>query len=313
MATREQQASPPQRRSSDALLDQSGFAIERLPMLAIVFEQLTAGLMEGMRTLSRAPVKFSVEGLATGELFEILAASKGSVGAVLHSSELDCRSLAIFDQAFVLSLVHLLLGGDGADAQEQASRPFTKIEMNLVQKISELAARSLQSALTGLVEASFKVERQETLVDAGILGRRDAPVVIANILLQASGLRGEMAIVIPQTALQPIRQKLAREISSESVAGDPRWTRQMQAGVSFTEMTVKGILEEIPMTLGEIAAIEVGHVLKLRGSGMGRVRLECGEHDLFWCKLNQADGRYTLEIEEPIVEERDILDDLILG
>jgi flagellar motor switch protein FliM len=67
------------------------------------------------------------------------------------------------------------------------------------------------------------------------------------------------------------------------------------------------------MTLGEIAAIDVGHVLKLRGSGMGRVRLECGEHDLFWCKLNQADGRYTLEIEEPIVEERDILDDLILG
>jgi flagellar motor switch protein FliM len=313
MATREQQASPPQRRSSDALLDQSGFAIERLPMLAIVFEQLTAGLMEGMRTLSRAPVKFSVEGLATGELFEILAASKGSVGAVLHSSELDCRSLAIFDQAFVLSLVHILLGGDGADAQEQASRPFTKIEMNLVQKISELAARSLQSALAGLVEASFKLERQETLVDAGILGRRDAPVVIANILLQASGMRGEMAIVIPQTALQPIRQKLAREISSESVAGDPRWTRQMQAGVNFTEMTVKGILEEIPMTLGEIAAIDVGHVLKLRGSGMGRVRLECGEHDLFWCKLNQADGRYTLEIEEPIVEERDILDDLILG
>jgi flagellar motor switch protein FliM len=307
MATREQQASPPQRRSSDALLDQSGFAIERLPMLAIVFEQLTAGLMEGMRTLSRAPVKFSVEGLATGELFEILAASKGSVGAVLHSSELDCRSLAIFDQAFVLSLVHILLGGDGADAQEQASRPFTKIEMNLVQKIS------LQSALAGLVEASFKLERQETLVDAGILGRRDAPVVIANILLQASGMRGEMAIVIPQTALQPIRQKLAREISSESVAGDPRWTRQMQAGVSFTQMTVKGILEEIPMTLGEIAAIDVGHVLKLRGSGMGRVRLECGEHDLFWCKLNQADGRYTLEIEEPIVEERDILDDLILG
>jgi flagellar motor switch protein FliM len=313
MATREQQASPLQRKSSDALLDQSGFAIERLPMLAVVFEQLATGLIEGMRTLSRAPIKFSVERLATGELFEILAASKGSVGAVLHSSELDCRSLAIFDQAFVLSLVHLLLGGDGADAQEQASRPFTKIEMNLVQKISELAARSLQSALTGLVEASFKVERQETLVDAGILGRRDAPVVIANILLQASGLRGEMAIVIPQTALQPIRQKLAREISSESVAGDPRWTRQMQAGVSFTEMTVKGILEEIPMTLGEIAAIEVGHVLKLRGSGMGRVRLECGEHDLFWCKLNQADGRYTLEIEEPIVEERDILDDLILG
>jgi flagellar motor switch protein FliM len=313
MAAREQQTSAPQRKSSDALLDQSGFAVERLPMLAIVFEQLVASMVDGMRLLSRTPIMFSVGRLATGELFEILAGSKGSVGAVLHSAELDCRSLAIFDQAFVLSLVHILLGGDAAEAQEQSSRPFTKIEMNLVQKISELTARSLQSALTGLIEASFKLERQETLVDATILGRRDAPVVIADILFQASGLCGKMTIVIPQTALQPIRQKLSREISSESAAGDPRWTRQMQTGVSFTEMTVKGILEEIPMTLGEIAAIEVGHVLKLRGEGMGRVRLECGEHDLFWCKLNQANGRYTLEIEEPIVEEKGILDDLILS
>jgi flagellar motor switch protein FliM len=72
------------------------------------------------------------------------------------------------------------------------------------------------------------------------------------------------------------------------------------------------VLEEIPMTLGEIAAMEVGHVLKLHGSGMGRVRLECGEHDLFWCKLSQTEGRYTLEIEEPIVERRDILDDILL-
>ena len=313
MAMREQQASPSQRRSSDALLDQSGFTIDRLPMLAIVFEQFAASLIEGMRPLTRAPIKFSVEQLATGELFEIMAASKGSVGAVLHSTELDCRCLTIFDQTFVVSLVQILLGGDAADAQEQPSRPFTRIEMNLVQKLSELTARSLQSALADLIEASFKVERQETLVDAAIMGRRDAPVIIANILLESSGLRGRMAVVIPQSALQPIRQKLAREASSESVAGDPRWTRQMQTGVSFAEMTVKGVLEEIPMTLGEIAAIEVGHVLKLRGSGMGRVRLECGEHDLFWCKLNQAEGRYTLEIEEPIVEERDILDDIILS
>ena len=313
MAVTEQQASPLQRKGADPLLDQSGFAVERLPMLGIVFEQLVASMVDGMRPLSRTPIMFSVGSLAAGELLEILAASKGSVGAVLHSAELDCRSLAIFDQAFVLSLVHLLLGGDAAEAPEQASRPFTKIEMNLVQKISELTARSLQSALTGLIEASFKLERQETLIDATILGRRDAPVVIADILFQAADLRGTMRIVIPQTALQPIRQKLSRDISNESAAGDPRWTRQMQTGVSFTEMTVKGILEEIPMTLGEIAAIEVGHVLKLRGEGMGRVRLECGEHDLFWCKLNQANGRYTLEIEEPIVEEKGILDDLILS
>lgn len=314
MAASEQQPSAAERKSSDPLLDQSGFAVERLPMLPIIFDQLGASLVEGMRLLCRTPTIFSVEGMQAGGLFEVLGASKGSICAVLHSSELDCRSLAIFDQSFVASIVQILLGGDASEAQEPTNRPYTKIEMNLVQRISDLTARSLQSALSGLVEASFSTERQETLVDTGILGRRDAPVLVANLLFQASGMRGGMAIVIPQTALAPIRQKLARDAGAEtSSTGDPRWARQMQTGVSFAEMTIKGILEEIPMTLGEIAEIEVGHILKLRGSGMGRVKLECGEQDLFWCKLNQVDGRYSLEIEEPIIEERDMLDDIILN
>lgn len=313
MIAREQNSSPSERKSHDPLLDQPGFAVERMPMLGIVFDQLTVGLVEGMRLLSRTPTMFSLDAVATGGLFEVLTASRESVGAVLHSPELDCRSLAIFDRGFVLSLVHVLLGGDAADVQEQPDRPFTRIEMNLVQKISELTARSLQSALSGIVDASFKLERQETLVDTTILGRRDAPVVTANILFQALGMNGKMTLVIPQTALLPMRQKLSRDLSNESAAGDPRWARQMQNGVSFAEIEVKGVLEEIPMTLGEVAAIEVGHVLKLRGSGMGRVRLECGEHDLFWCKLSQIDGRYSLEVEEPIVEEGDILDDLIFN
>jgi flagellar motor switch protein FliM len=300
------------RKGHDSLLDQSGFSIERLPMLGVVFDRFVAEMVEGLRLLCRAPIVFSVDEITTASLFEILKASKGSIGAVLRSRELDARSLVIFDQDFVLSLVQILLGGDANEQPERSERPYTRIEMNLVQKICELAARSLQNAFAGVVEATFALERQEPLVDAGIMGRRDAPVILARISLQAVGLTGKMTVLIPQSALLPIRQKLSREQPGESAASDPRWTKQMQNGVSHAEIQVIGVLEEISMSLGEVAAMEVGHVLKLHGSGMGRVRLECGEHDLFWCKLNQTEGRYTLEIQEPIVDRRDILDDILV-
>ena len=311
MSARQQSAASAQRKSNDPLLDQSGFAVERMPMLNVVFDRLSTSMVEGMRLLSRTPTMFSVEGVAAGNLFDALAEAKGSVGAVLHSPELDCRSLVVFDQGFVFSLVQALLGGEAADPEEQPNRPFTKIEMNLLQKVSDLATRSLHGALVGLVDATFKLERQEAIVDATILGRRDMPVVKGHLAFRALGMTGRMTVAIPQAALQPIRQKLSRDQSTETVADDPRWTRQMQTEVSSAAIIVKGVLEEIPMTLGEVAAIEVGQVLKLEGLGMGRVRLECGEHDLFWCKLAQVDGRYTLEIEEPIVEEKTILDELL--
>jgi flagellar motor switch protein FliM len=302
-----------QRKSHDPLLDQSGFAVERLPMLGVIFDDVTTGLVEGLRQLCRAPTAFSVEEIAAANLFEVLTACKGSIAGVLHSPELDTRSLAIVDQSFALSLIQILMGGEASEPQLQPERPFTRIEMNLVQKIFEVAAKSLQAAFGGVAEASFKLERHDTLADTAILGRRDAPVVIATIAFRALGAGGKMIIAIPQTALLPIRQKMAREIVSETPAGDPRWARQMQNGVSFAEISVKGVLEELPMTLGEIAGMEVGHVLKLRGTGMGRVRLECGEHDLFWCRLSQVEGRYTLEVEEPIIEERDLLDDILFS
>jgi flagellar motor switch protein FliM len=311
MQASEQTLGGAQRKGQDPLLDQSGFAVERLPMLRVVFDRLTASLVEGLRLLSRAPATFSVDAIAPGGLFETLAASKGAICAVLHSPELDCRALVAFDRSFVFSLTQVLLGAEGADADEPPNRPFTKIETNLVRKISDLAARSLRDAFAGLLEASFALERQELLIDTGILGRRDAAIVKAAIRFQALGMGGTMTVAIPQTALQPIRQKLSRDLPSESATDDPQWARQMRNEVSSAEILVKGILEEMPMTLGEVAAIEVGQVLKLEGSGMGRVRLECGEHDLFWCKLAQVDGRYTLEIEEPIVEERSILEDMI--
>ena len=297
----------------NSLLDQSGFSVERLPMLGVIFDRFVSEMVDGLRHFSRAPIVFSVGEIATAGLFETLKASKGSVGAVLHSPELDARALVIVDQDFVLSLVQILLGGDVNEQPERSERPYTKIEMHLLQTVCGLAAKSLRSAFSGIVEASFAIERQEPLVDANILGRRDAPVVLATIPLQALGLTGIMTVLIPQAALLPIRQKLARDESGERVASDPRWTRQMRNGVSHAEIRVIGVLEEISMSLGEVAAMEVGHVLKLQGSGMGRVRLECGEHDLFWCKLNQTEERYTLEIEEPIVEQRDILDDILVA
>jgi flagellar motor switch protein FliM len=41
---------------------------------------------------------------------------------------------------------------------------------------------------------------------------------------------------------------------------------------------------------------------------MGRVRLQCAGREMFWCKLGRGEGRYSLEIEEPIEPEGDPID-----
>ena len=82
----------------------------------------------------------------------------------------------------------------------------------------------------------------------------------------------------------------------------------MEVGVTKARIAVTAVLDELEMTLGDVAEFAVGQVLNLHGAGMGRVRLECAGREMFWCKLGQGEGRYSLEIEEPVEQEGDAVE-----
>jgi flagellar motor switch protein FliM len=107
-------------------------------------------------------------------------------------------------------------------------------------------------------------------------------------------------IVLPHSLLQALRQELSCEPAGHGAAADPRWMRQMEAGIRRAQVSVAAVIE---MTLGDVAGFSVGKVLSLRGDGMGRVRLECSGRGIFWARLGQGEGRYGLEIEQAIEED----------
>jgi flagellar motor switch protein FliM len=299
------------RRAHDPLIDQSNFSVERLPGLAAVFEQFAKSLAEGVAPLCRSEASFEVEAMETGSLFDTLSECQGLPVAVMHCADLDARALVIFDRAFVDALAHVVFGAKqplNPVRAEQQARPITRIDIRLAEEVSRVAAHALSAGFVGFSEAAFALERQQLIADVQILGRRDTPIVAARLLFEAAGARGALLVLLPNATILPIRTKLSKDPMSETAAVDPRWAKQMKAGVSSAVIPVNGVLEELEMTLGEISDLAVGRVLDLRGGGSGRVKLESSGHNLFWCKLVQVDGRYTLEIEEPIEPEQGLLD-----
>jgi flagellar motor switch protein FliM len=76
----------------------------------------------------------------------------------------------------------------------------------------------------------------------------------------------------------------------------------MEVGVQQTRLPVTAVLEEVPMSLGEVANFEVGGLLPLQCSDFTVIRLDCSGRGMFTCKLGHADGRYRLEVESPIAQ-----------
>jgi flagellar motor switch protein FliM len=248
--------------------------------------------------------------MKTTSLFELIGECEGQSAAALHSAQLDARALLIFDRRIVETLLNAVLGGDAGTDREAATqarpnRPLTGIETSLVAELARSLGKALDKGFAEIASLELTFERLQTLVDVYALGRRDMQAVATRLTIDTPAGPTALIVLLPQTLLLPMRKKLSFDPGSETSASDPRWTRQMKVGVTKARIAVTAVLDELEMTLGDIADLAVGQVLNLHGAGMGRVRLECAGHEMFWCKLGRGEGRYSLEIEEPVEQESD--------
>jgi flagellar motor switch protein FliM len=120
-----------------------------------------------------------------------------------------------------------------------------------------------------------------------------------------------MFIIIPQSVLNPMRQSLARILVGETSARDSKWTKQIASEVQKTPVTLKAILEERHLTLGEIVDLKVGQVLELRATPRSRAKLVGNDRDLFWCEVGQADGNILLRVDRFIDQDQEFIDDVL--
>jgi flagellar motor switch protein FliM len=300
-AERESAASAPWLQGAQP--DSVGQAIERLPGVVFAFEQFALNIPAAAGSLLKLESAPTLEAIRSESLFTSLGESQGKLASVLHSATLDARLMLIFDPKIAESLVATVFGDESVSLGERSPRAPTTIELHLVAELARRLAGALEAAFDGFAGLELRLERLEKLADTYALGRRDGPAVEARLTLESRV--GPLALVVlaPQAALAPLRKQLATEPGAESGGGDPRWARQLEQGVARARVAVSAVLDELPMSLGDIAALSPGQVLTLHGSGMGRVRLECEGREMFWCKLGQGDGRYSLEIEAAVEPE----------
>ena len=300
------------RDGSEPLLDTAGISVERMPMLHVIFDRMTTQCSEALRQFSSAPAYVTVNSMKTERIGNILESYDGrAVVAVLHAQSWDARVMFGLENRLVFTLAEALFGGDGSEMPYVENRVLTNIELRIGQKILDLVSRALQASFSSVIETRFKFERLESRMDFAVIAPRNSFAVITRINIRILGRSGELFIVIPQAALTPIRQNLSRDLSNGVSIPDPFWSKQIQSEIGRAEVTVRAVIEEQGFTLADIADLRVGKILELQATSRSRVKLEGNSEPLFWCQLGQAEGRYTLRIEDPVDSEQEFLDELL--
>ena len=189
---------------------------------------------------------------------------------------------------------------EGEGDEDETAPGRTPIEAALIEEVARALGRAIEAGFAPTVPVSLVFERLATLIDVYALGRRDMPAAAARFSLPMGGGVCEGLVLLPQSFLLPFRKELERERPAETPRSDRRWSLSMESGLRQTRLPVTAILEELSMSLGDVANFRDGAVLPLQNGGFDSVRLECAGRGMFRCRLGQGDGRYRLEIEASI-------------
>ena len=210
------------------------------------------------------------------------------------------------DSLIVSSIFGEAVGVDSPDNPgSDTQKHRTTIEVSLVEAFARALGEALEAAFASVARVALSFERLTTIKDSFALGRRDGEAAAAPFTLGMNGGACQGLLLLPQAFLLPFRAELANDPETEALPADRRWSRLMEAGVQQTRLPVTAVLEDVPMSLGDVANFQIGALLPLQCSDFTAIRLECSGRGMFTCKLGQADGRYRLEVESPIAQRHE--------
>ena len=204
--------------------------------------------------------------------------------------------VATLDATLIHGLVELLCGGEGAEPPV-AGRPATAIDRQFAQILFGLLASAIQTEWASFGFGTPKVARVEAGLAADVFGPRPSDIGVVDLTLGVFGLRGTLRLALPPDALARFRDA-GQEDALPVVASDPLWSNRLREQVGQAPVELAAYLEAKPLTLSALSELRVGQILAMPADARTRAALVGDGRPLYRGEVGQADGRYSLRIDE---------------
>lgn len=284
-------------------------ALDRMPALHQIFEKAAAAFTRTLGDYSEVTAALSLDGLEARRIVDIADAPSSRV-FVYEALGLDAKLAACVDEGCRALAFEMLLGSNVVEWEP--GRPSSALEDRIVGFAVEKLLAALSSALEPLAPVAF--ERAPLIEEAGVgaLGQKSAVTILARLTLRSLEHAGEITLILPRAALDPFRAALSRLPGADGQANDQRWSENLYHNIVRADVKVEVRIEARAFTLGDVAQLEIGDVLRLPIAPTDPIRVVSEGRTLFWCTLGQKDGNYTVRLEE-FSDERQSFIENILG
>ncbi len=290
------------RNGIQAIVDSGSVAYERLPMLEIIFERLVRLLSTSLRNFFTDNVEVTLESIRSVRFGDYVnSISQPALLSVFKAEEWDNFGLITIESALIYSVLDAMFGGKrGQPAPRIDGRPFTTIEIRMVQRVIELVLSDAEAAFKPLSPVHFTVDRVESNPRFVSISRPANAAIRVELKFDMEGRGGALHLLLPYATIEPIRELLLESFMGEKLGRDPTWENHLATEVWQADVDVTCVLHETRMPLKRVMKLEIGDTLMFDARPDATVSLRCGDFIVTEGRIGRVDDKIAVQVVSPL-------------
>lgn len=203
----------------------------------------------------------AMESMSFDALLQRLS-GRGAIG-VLQLEPLSGGGLLVFDEQLSFSLVEMVLGGTSDDQTLVPSRGMSAIELNVIRDVISSGCPELNKGFFQLQE--IEASLVEVVSNLRLLNfvSPEVGVVAARFKVTIDSLEGDITLVVPHSALEPLQKKQQIKAVPASAVQNSKWQSLVCDELDHMEVEIEARLAKLSLRVRDILNFQVGDVIDL--------------------------------------------------
>jgi flagellar motor switch protein FliM len=269
----------------------------RMPTLDIIYERFIRlyrmSLSNSLRKIATISI-ISTDLLKFGEFVNTLPIP--SCMCIMRFESLHGPALLVFESKLAYALVDSFFGGTDRPYTKIEGKEFTRIELSIMKKVMDLAIKDLEEAWAPVHKTEISFVRTEVNPQfVGVVPPSDV-IISTTFEVELENASGTIALVIPYSTIEPIKNKLNASFQTESDRHDKEWTAKMEEHLRQAEVNVRVNLGSSEITVGDLVNLNVGDIIPLSQDADGELEMLVEGVGKYKCFFGVSRGNRAVQV-----------------
>lgn len=236
----------------------------KLPNFDLVLDSFAHNVGMSLSTRFQRAVSVKLDAMESMS-FEVLLqrlSGRGAIG-ILQIEPLSGGGLVIFDEQLSFSLVEIVLGGSSEAAISVPDRAMSAIELNVLHDVIASVCPELNKGFLQLQEVESSLVKVVSNLRLLNFVQPEAGVVAAQFRVTIDSLEGDVSLVLPHAALEPLQRQQNNKSVPLSATQNVKWRNVVCEELDQMAVELEAQLAVLSLRVRDILNFQVGDVIEL--------------------------------------------------